>query len=98
MNFKQGCLAIVGAVGGSGVIIVGLSVWLGNISVSQIEASTKAKYTKEIKLLETQLELSRVQQVRNSEARFRLYSEVYTSNGSQVRRRSPLGKCVSRQS
>ncbi len=79
MNYKENFLSIVGTVGGSGAIIVGLSVWLGNISASHIESSTKAKYDTEIKLLESKLELSRTQKIRNAEAQFGLYKEVWTN-------------------
>ena len=77
MNIKESWYAILGTVGGTGVIVIGLSAWLGNIMASQIEASTTAMYQSEIKVLESELELSRTQLVRNSEAQFRLYSETW---------------------
>ena len=78
MAFQEVMLTIIGTVGGSGLLVVGLSSWLGKIWASRIEIATRASYEKEIKRLESSLELSLAQQVRNSDARFELYSEVWT--------------------
>ncbi|MDR4508981.1 MAG: hypothetical protein MRJ65_12235 [Candidatus Brocadiaceae bacterium] len=67
MNIQKGLLSIIGAVGGSGAIIVGLSIWLGNFLASSIDAR-----------LASSLEVNRHQQIRSSDARFGLYNELWT--------------------
>lgn len=89
MNKERTWFSILGAVGGSGVIIVGLSAWIGQLMASSIEASTKAKYEKELVVLQSEydkeivslkssLEESRSRKKRTSDARFGLYREVWS--------------------
>jgi hypothetical protein len=70
-------LTVITSAGGASAIILGLSAWIGKVWASRIIEAEKASHSKEIEVLRSSLELNRTQQIRNSEAQFRLYSEVW---------------------
>ncbi len=70
---------LVGVIGGWSVILAGLSTWLGKVWSGRILQSENAAHNKEIENLKSELELERTREVRNSDAQFTLYSEVWSS-------------------
>jgi hypothetical protein len=68
---------IIAASGGSAVVVAGLGAWLGSVWSKKIELATQHAYDQQIKKFETTLEIAQAQQVRNSDARFELYKEVW---------------------
>ena len=70
-------LAILGAAGGSAVLVAGLGAWLGKVWAARIRESDRARFQREIERLRSDLEVSRAQLNRISEAQFSLYSQVW---------------------
>ena len=70
---------IFAAVGGAGILLLGLGAWLGKVWASRIAEAEKAFYAKELEQLKLALDLRRRQQERVSEAQFKLYSDVWSA-------------------
>ncbi|MDA2937093.1 hypothetical protein MYX75_02370 [Acidobacteria bacterium AH-259-A15] len=78
MDSQEILTTVLGAIGGSGVIIIGLSAWLSKLWAARIVQAEKTAYAKEIEMLKSSLAASRVREQRNSEAQFQLYSQVWS--------------------
>ena len=48
--------AIIVSVGGAGIIIIGLSSWLGKVWANRIMETDRAKYARELELLRSKLQ------------------------------------------
>lgn len=76
-------LSIMGSVGGSAVLIAGLSNWLGKVWANRILESDKKKYQEEIELLKKQYEVHfdglKAVLLRYSESQFDIYRELWGS-------------------
>lgn len=70
-------LDLAGALGGAAVIIFGLSAWIGKVWATRIAASENASYSQELAALNSALDISKHDNVRNSDARFELYSSLW---------------------
>lgn len=80
--------AFFGAVGGAGIIIIGLAKWLGGFlsnrlldsynNKHEVELeSLKSKYVKELEKTKNELEKAKLQFVRYSERQFELYNDLW---------------------
>jgi hypothetical protein len=70
-------LILLAAVGGSGVLVLGLGAWLGKVWAARIRDSDKARLEEQLARLRSDLDITRSQQHRTSEARFGLYGQVW---------------------
>ena len=70
-------VTVMGAAGGSAVLVAGLGAWLGKVWAARINESDKAKFSQELERLRSDLNMARVQRQRISEAQFKLYNEVW---------------------
>ncbi len=69
---------VLAAVGGSGVLVAALGAWLGNVWATRISETEKARHTREMETLKSELEVARSQKMRLSNAQFELYSDVWS--------------------
>ncbi len=74
---KEIVLTIFGSVGGMGVVLTGLFVWLGKIQSAKIIESFKSSQAAELAALNSKLDIKKAATIRNSDAQFELYSEVW---------------------
>jgi hypothetical protein len=77
MTSSQIITAILATLGGGGALIIGLGAWLGKIWSSRIIEKEKAGYQREIELLKSSLAVANAVNIRNSQAQFNLYIEVW---------------------
>src|SRR5262245_60185635 len=68
---------VFAAVGGAGILLLGLGAWLGKVWATRIAESEKADYSQKLERLKAELALKSSQQARVSEAQFKLYSDVW---------------------
>jgi hypothetical protein len=68
---------ILSALGGVGVIIGGLSFWLGTVWANRIAEKEKHSHDREIELLKAQLDAEQHRNSRTEDAQFKLYNEVW---------------------
>lgn len=82
-DLSQMILEILGAVGVAGVILFGLSSWLGNVWASRILAREQAKYDEALHRTtakyDQHLEIARAAINRYSESQFSRYGELWQS-------------------
>jgi len=75
--------AIIGSVGGSAVVIAGLSSWLGKVWANRILEQDKKKYGEELELIKKQYEVHfdglKAILLRYSENQFDIYRELWSS-------------------
>jgi hypothetical protein len=75
--------AILGSVGGSAIIIIGLSSWLGKVWANRILEQDKLKYSSELELIKNKLQSeSEKQNLMFSlyfEGQFKLYNDLWVS-------------------
>lgn len=77
MSAGEIIITVIGAAGGSGILVAGLGALLGKVWATRIQESDKAKFSQALERLRSDLELARVQRQRISEAQFKLYNEVW---------------------
>ena len=65
------------AVGGAGVIVIGLAVWLGGVWGKRIASREAAADRKELEALKRDLDSRQAQTTKLSDERFRIYSELW---------------------
>lgn len=70
----QTVLAIIGSVGGAGVIILGISNWVGRIWANQLAEKQKQKFEKEFAEIKSNLERKNYISKTRFEAEFRIYN------------------------
>lgn len=68
---------IIASFGGLGVILAGLITWLANVAKSNIIESIKASNAKDLAELKSKLDFERETSLRNSNAQFEIYSELW---------------------
>ena len=78
MSLTELLLAILGTAGGSAALVAGLGAWLGKVWAARIKETDRAHFQEQLERLRSDLEISRTQFNRISEAQFSLYSEVWT--------------------
>ena len=69
--------SVIAAAGGVGVLFVGAGAWLIKQWSDRLATANEAHHARELELLKNNLDLSRTQQNRLSEAQFNLYVEVW---------------------
>lgn len=73
--------AIIGSVGGSAVIIVGLSSWLGKLWANRIMEKDKLEFTKELETIKSELQRESEQQKLTFslyfEGQFKIYNDLW---------------------
>src|SRR4051812_48865274 len=77
MSATEQFVTILGAMGSGGALVLGLGAWLGKVWAARIKESDKARFSKDLEQLRSDLELTRMQQRRISEEQFSLYSDVW---------------------
>ena len=69
---------VLTAIGGTAAVVGGLAAWLGIVWAKRIEQAEANKYAKEIESLKSELEKEKSREQRISEAKFKLYTEVWS--------------------
>jgi hypothetical protein len=72
-------LRFLGTIGGVSAIVLGLSTWIGHVWATRIAEAEKARHAEELERLRLQLDLAKAQVQRISEAKFKLYNDVWTN-------------------
>lgn len=72
-------LNFLGTVGGVSVFVLGLSAWVGRVWATRIADTEKARHAQELERLKLELELTKTQIQRISEAKFKLYNDLWAS-------------------
>ena len=71
-------LQFLGTIGGVSVILLGLSAWLGRVWAERISEQERSRNAQELERLKLELDLVRTQALRVSQAKFELYSAVWS--------------------
>ncbi len=71
--------SILALFGGGGVIIIGISSWISKLISSGIIESYRASNQKQIELLKSELAALKEISLRNSNAQFKLYTELWNT-------------------
>lgn len=82
MNFNDilnAGLVIVGTIGGSGVIILGFSNYIGQLFAKRYEEKIKAKFQNDINSYQSQLDILKQTTIRYSDKQFELYSKLWAT-------------------
>src|SRR5690349_3590241 len=72
-------LRFLGTLGGVSVVVLGLSAWVGRVWAARISETERARHAEELERLKLQLDLAKTQVQRISEAKFKLYNDVWSS-------------------
>ncbi len=75
--YHWGFTEIITAIGGLGIVITGLSTWIGKIIANHIVENEKAKNAWELERMKSQLEIEKEELFRFKENQFTLYMEVW---------------------
>ncbi len=78
-NIFKILIAVFGSVGGAGIIIIGLSSWLGKIWANRILEKEKKEHQKDIEKYKSQLEELRTNSLRYLGKQFDLYTQLWRS-------------------
>ncbi len=70
--------AAFSALGGGLVVLFGLTQWFGGVLSGRIIEGVKAQHSIELSELKASLDVVSAQKIRNSDARFNLYRDVWT--------------------
>ncbi len=77
MEIGEMVTTILASIGGSAVVVGGLTGWVGKLWSDRIIESQKAQSQVELETLKSSLEIGRQQQMRISDARFELYTDIW---------------------
>ena len=72
-------LVILGALGGSGAIIIGFSNYIGQLLAKRYEEKIKAKFQNDINEYQTQLDILKQTTIRYSDKQFENYSKLWAT-------------------
>ena len=78
MNIQNLVITVLTTMGGTTIVLAGLFAFLGKILLARLTESEKANHAREIEVLKSTLEYNRSRELRNSDAQFKLYSEVWS--------------------
>lgn len=68
---------VLASAGGSTLVVAGLAGWIGKLAAERMLEQQKAENARTLEQFKSSLELTRIQQRRNSDALFQLYTEVW---------------------
>ncbi len=92
---------VIASIGGTTAVLTGVFAWLGKVWASRIVEGEKVTNSKDLSRLNAQLDVASAQNIRNSDARFVLYQDVWArlqelnTSGNDLWRRPTSGNVIS---